>query len=149
MTTTTRRILHPSDFSSASRRAFVKALEMAKSNRAELMILHVMAPLVPLAGEGYIPPAAYEQMTTSGKMWATRKLDSLVAKAKRAGVRARGLLVDGVPHEQIIRAAKAKKADLLVLGTHGRTGVARVFLGSVAGRVIAGAPCPVLTVRGK
>jgi nucleotide-binding universal stress UspA family protein len=149
MSTAPRRILHPSDFSSASRRAFAKAVEMAKSSRAELVIVHVMAPLVPLAGEGYISPAAYEQMAASSKTWATRKLDALVAKAKRAGLRARGLLVDGTPHEQIIRAAKSLKVDLLVLGTHGRTGVARFFLGSVAGRVVAGAPCPVLTVRGK
>ncbi|MEX2148022.1 MAG: universal stress protein, partial [Candidatus Rokuibacteriota bacterium] len=66
-----------------------------------------------------------------------------------ARVRARGLLLDGVAHEQIAKAAKAKKADLLVVGTHGRTGMARFFVGSVAGRVVAGAPCPVLTVRGR
>ena len=66
-----------------------------------------------------------------------------------AKVRARGLLLEGVAHDQIVRAARRKKADLLVLGTHGRTGVARFFLGSVAGRVVASAPCPVLTVRGK
>ena len=52
-------------------------------------------------------------------------------------------------HEQIARAAKSKKADLIVIGTHGRTGLAKFFLGSVASRVVAAAPCPVLTVRGK
>ena len=70
-------------------------------------------------------------------------------KAKSAKVRAKGVLLEGVAHDQIVRAAKRQKADLLVLGTHGRTGVARFFLGSVAGRVVASAPCPVLTVRGK
>ena len=144
-----RRVLHPSDFSTASRPAFAKALETAKSNRAELLVVHVMTPMLPIAGDGYISPAAYEKITASSKAWATRKLDGLIEKAKAAGVRVRGLLLDGVPHEEIVRAAKSKKADLLVMGTHGRTGVARFFLGSVAGRVVAGAPCPVLTVRGK
>jgi nucleotide-binding universal stress UspA family protein len=54
-----------------------------------------------------------------------------------------------VPHEQIARTARRQRADLVVMGTHGRTGLAKIFLGSVAGRVIAIAPCPVMTVRGK
>jgi universal stress protein A len=54
-----------------------------------------------------------------------------------------------VPHERVARAARAKKADLLVIGTHGRTGLAKFFLGSVATRLVASAPCPVLTVRGR
>ena len=58
------------------------------------------------------------------------------------------LLLEGVAHEQIVRAAKSKKADLTVIGTHGRTGFAKLFLGSVASRVVTAAPCPVLTVRG-
>jgi nucleotide-binding universal stress UspA family protein len=144
-----RRIVHASDFSKASRPAFAKALETAKSNRAELLIVHVMSPMLPIAGDGYISPVAYEKIAASSKAWATRKLDGLVTKANAAGVRAHGLLVDGVPHEEICRVAKSRKADLIVMGTHGRTGVARFFLGSVAGRVVAAAPCPVLTVRGK
>ena len=60
-----------------------------------------------------------------------------------------GLVVEGVAHEQITRAAKRLRADLIVMGTHGRTGVARFFVGSVAARVTATAPCPVLTVRGR
>ena len=56
---------------------------------------------------------------------------------------------EGVVHEEIAQAAKSKKADLIVIGTHGRTGLAEFFLGSVASRVAAVAPCPVMTVRGK
>ena len=52
-------------------------------------------------------------------------------------------------HEQIVRAAKAQRADLVVIGTHGRSGLAKFFVGSVAGRVVSAARCPVLTVRGK
>jgi universal stress protein A len=59
------------------------------------------------------------------------------------------MLLQGLPHEQIVRAARAQRARLLVVGTHGRSGVARFFVGSVAGRVVASAPCPVVTVRGR
>jgi len=59
------------------------------------------------------------------------------------------LLAEGPAHEEIVRIAKRKRADLVVMGTHGRSGLAKLFLGSVAGRVVAAAPCPVLTVRGK
>jgi universal stress protein A len=145
---TTRRILHPSDFSSASRPAFARAVEMAKSGRAELVILHVLAPMIPLAGEGYISPTTYDQLTASAERWAKKRLDALVARARAAGVRAAGVLAEGVAHEQIVRAAKARKIGTIVMGTHGRSGVARLFVGSVASRVVASAPCPVLTVRG-
>ena len=64
-------------------------------------------------------------------------------------VRARGLLVEGVPADRIVRTARGRRAGMIVVGTHGRTGAARFFLGSVAGRVVATAHCPVLTVRGR
>lgn len=144
-----KRVMHPSDFSKASSAAFRKALETAKANRAELAIVHVLAPVMPIAGDGYVSPAAYDEMARSARAWAQKKLKALVDKAKASKVRARGVLLEGVTHDQIVRAARRQKADLLVLGTHGRTGVARFFLGSVAGRVVASAPCPVLTVRGK
>jgi nucleotide-binding universal stress UspA family protein len=144
-----RRILHPSDFSRASGAAFARAVDMARTNRAELLLVHVLAPVVPMVGDGYIAPNVYEEIEASARAQAQKQLDGLVARAKKAGVRARGLLMDGVPHEQITRAARAKRADVVVLGTHGRTGLAKFFLGSVAGRVVSIATCPVLTVRGK
>ncbi len=144
-----RRILHPSDFSRASGAAFAKSVEMAKANRAELVIVHVLAPAVPLAGDGYISPKVYEDLEASARAWGQKRLNVLLGKAKKAGVRAKGLLLDGIPHEQIARTARSKKAGLIVIGTHGRTGLAKFFLGSVAGRVVSTAPCPVLTVRGK
>ena len=142
-------VLHPTDFSSASGTAFRRAVAEARARKAPLLILHVLAPVVPIVGEGYISPAAYEQMSTAARAWAQKRLDRAAAKAKTARVRARGMLRDGVAHEQIARVAKARHAKLIVMGTHGRTGVARFFLGSVAARVAATAPCPVLTVRGR
>ena len=142
-----RRVVFPSDFSKASRAAFVKAIETAKSNRAQLTIVHVMSPVIPMAGDGYISPSTYESLLHSNRRWAKKQLDALVKRAKSAKARVKGVLLEGVPHEAILRAGR--RADLVVMGTHGRTGVARFFLGSVAGRVVAGATCPVLTVRGK
>ena len=144
-----RRILHPTDFSSASRAAFAKAVDMAKANRAELVLLHVMAPVVPMVGDGYVAPNVYEEIEASARAEAQKQLGKLAARAKKAGVRTSVVLLEGVPHEQITRAARGKRADLVVLGTHGRTGLAKFFLGSVAGRVVSTAACPVLTVRGK
>lgn len=145
-----KRILHPSDFSSASRAAFAKAVEMTKANRGELVLLHVLTPVVPVVGEGYISPKVYDGIVASAEAWARRQIGALVAKAKKAGVRrARALVVEGAPADRIVRAARSTRADLLVMGTHGRTGVAKFFLGSVAARVLATAPCPVLTVRGR
>ena len=146
-----RRIVHPTDFSKASASAFARGLAEARQTRSELILVHVLAPVIPAAGmsEGYLSPSVYEQMSKSARAWAQKQMDRLLAKAKTARVRARGMLLEGVAHEQIVRAAKRHRADLIVMGTHGRTGVARFFLGSVAARVAATAPCPVLTVRGR
>jgi len=144
-----RRVLHPTDFSRASTPAFKRAVEMAKGNRAELLLVHVMVPAVPLMGDGYVSPKVYEDLEAAARSAAQKQLRKLVEKAKQAGARVKGLLLEGVAHERIAQAARSRKADLVVIGTHGRTGFAKLFLGSVASRVLAVSPCPVLTVRGK
>ena len=144
-----RRVLHPSDFSPASRAAFARAVETAKSNRAELLIAHVLSPVAPMVGDGYISPKAFEDLERSVQAHGRRGLNALIGRARKTGARARGLLLEGIPHQAITRAARSKRADLIVMGTHGRSGLPRLFLGSVAERVVATAPCPVLTVRGR
>jgi nucleotide-binding universal stress UspA family protein len=144
-----RRILHPTDFSSASRPALERALGLARDSRAEMIILHVMAPVIPMVGEGYIPPQTYEAIDTAARKSAQTKLDAIVARTRKAGVRARGLLAEGMPHDRIVRVAKSQRVDLIVMGTHGRSGLARLFIGSVASRVVSAAACPVMTVRGR
>lgn len=145
-----RRILHPSDFSAASARAFAHAVQAAKVNRAQLVILHVLTPVVPMVGPDYVPtPSVYADLERAATAQGKRQLDRLVARAKKAGVRAVGLLRQGIPAEEIVRAAKATRAGMIVMGTHGRTGFARLVLGSVAARVVGTASCPVLTVRGR
>ena len=144
-----RRILHPTDFSKASSAAYKRAVDMAKANRAELLLVHVLAPAIPMMADGYLSPKVYEDMESASRAYGQKHLAALVRKAKQAGVRVKGLLLEGIPHERVAGAARSKKADLLVIGTHGRTGFAKLFLGSVASRILAVASCPVLTVRGK
>jgi nucleotide-binding universal stress UspA family protein len=123
---------------------------MAKDNRAELLLVHVLTPVMPImAGDGYVSPKTYEDIEASTKAAGQKGLAALVAKARKAGARVKAVMTDGLPHEQILRLARAKHADVVVLGTHGRTGLARFFLGSVANRVVAMSSVPVLTVRGK
>jgi nucleotide-binding universal stress UspA family protein len=145
-----RRIMYASDFSPASRPAFTRAVDMAKINRAQLIVAHALAPVVPLIGDGvYMSPKTWDDIESAARATAQKELDRLVRAARKAGVRATSLLVDGLAAERIVRAVKAKRADMLVLGTHGRTGFTRALLGSVAARIVATASCPVLTVRGR
>lgn len=144
-----RRILHPTDFSRASGAAFLKAVALAKESRAELLLVHVLLPTTPFIGDGYISPKTYEELEASARRGAQRELAKVVAKAQKAKARVKAVLLEGVPYDRIARVARSKRADLIVMGTHGRSGLSKFFLGSVAERVIALASCPVLTVRGK
>lgn len=144
-----QRIAYATDFSPASLAAFPHALHLAKVTGAELTILHVLpAPTSPFVDSGYVPQEIWDQLDAGMRAHASHEMDGLVKQAVNAGVRAATAIVDGgIPADEIVRAAGNTKADLLVLGTHGRTGVSRLVLGSVAARVVATASCPVLTVR--
>lgn len=144
-----RRILFASDFSKASTKAFATAIALAKDTHADMTILHVLVPFTPLVPEQYIRGTTLEKLNADARRWAQERVATLTAKAKKGGVRASGLTTTGDPAEQIVRTARAKRVELIVLGTHGRTGLNRFFVGSVAQRVIASAQCPVVTVRGR
>ena len=144
-----RRILLASDFSKASRKAFATAVAMAKAHRATLTILHVIVPFTPIVPEQYIDTRSWEPIDREARRWSQRQLRRLTVRAKSAGVRVVGLLLEGDPAQQIARASRSKRADLLVVGTHGRTGLTKFFVGSVAARLVATASCPVVTVRSK
>jgi nucleotide-binding universal stress UspA family protein len=145
-----KRILHASDFSRASHPAFGLARELAATLRAELILCHAYQAVTPLdVGEGYVSAGVIKELWSSARASARRRLDRLAASAKRGRLRVSTVLVEGPPAASIVRAAKRKRANLLVLGTRGRTGVRRLVLGSVAERVVRTAPCPVVTVAGK
>ena len=144
-----RRILYATDFSAASRPAFKKAIQVARANGARLLIGHVLPSVGTLGWNGYVTPLMYKEMEQALRLGAAKRLERFRKQAEKAGVRSEALLLQGFPAGEISAAAKSQKADLVVVGTHGRTGMARVLVGSVASRVIASAPCPVPAVRGR
>jgi len=139
-------ILYATDFSSASRPAMARATEFARRQRAELVVLHVLTPASPLVNRR--PPSSWIELLARARAHAQRQLAETVRVAKRSGADVTGRLVEGEPAETIVREARRARADLVVIGTHGRSGLGRMFMGSVAARVLALCRVPVLTVRG-
>jgi nucleotide-binding universal stress UspA family protein len=131
-----RTILHGTDFSSRADCAFRLACSLAKDYHACLVVLHVVPPSVVIEGEAAIASQSEELLSE-----ARRKLEELpVADAE---VRIERRLAEGSPSEEILRIAQEIKADLIVLGTHGRSGLARMLMGSVAEDVLRNASCQI------
>jgi universal stress protein A len=142
-----RRVLHPTDFSKASGPAFTKAVRLAKQNHAELILVHVLPPVLP---PGYADwRKTYWRIGAQERRFAQSRLSALLARARSAKVRGKVLLLSGVAYDEIVRAARSERADLIVMGSHGWTGLTKLLMGSVAERVVGLSPCPVLIVRGR
>jgi nucleotide-binding universal stress UspA family protein len=141
------RILVGTDLSAASDPAVQEAIKLAKENGAELLFAHAYQPPSLFQMDGYLTGGIYQEWDNTLRVGVEAKLAPIVQSAKDAGIQAKALVLAGAPFDAITQAAQDTGADLVVLGTHGRTGVSRFFLGSVAARVISTAPCPVLTVR--
>jgi nucleotide-binding universal stress UspA family protein len=144
-----RRVLHATDLSGASRAAFATALTMARSLNAALTIVYVIAHFPTMVPEQYIDMGTLDRLEDQTRAWATRRLNALASRARKHGTRVSTALREGDVAGEIVRTAKASRADLIVVGTHGRRGIPRFFLGSVAERVVRMAPCAVMSVRGK
>jgi nucleotide-binding universal stress UspA family protein len=134
-----RKILHPTDFSDSSHLAFRLACSLAGAHGARVHVLHVGRHPVISPVEGSTEPACYRE-------GLTEKLHGLVADEPGIQVEHQ-LLFAGDPGPEILRVAKQIGADPIVLGTHGRTGLSRLLMGSVAEQVVRRAGCPVLTVK--
>ena len=143
-----RKILFATDFSPASRRAFDVALDLAKQNKAELTIFHSMVPAV-LYAEAETADSLYAQIEADSRKHAETTLSRLKARAVKGKIKTLTQMRKGSAAIQILRAAKSRRVDVIVVGTQGRTGLSRLLLGSVASRVISMADRPVLTVPGR
>jgi nucleotide-binding universal stress UspA family protein len=140
-----RRILCPTDFSAFSAHAFAHAVSMAAWYEAAVTVLHVLPDTVAPASElAYMGNPMLVEPGLNEAIQA--ELASFVAPARRAGLHADGEVREGKPAGEIVRAAQDLRADLIVMGTHGRSGFQRWVLGSVVEKVLRQAPCPVLTV---
>ncbi len=140
------RLLVPTDFSAGSERAWAVARRLAGRLGAELVLVHVLVE-APLYSEGPFTMKRARDVFEAARAWAVKTLGEWTSTAAAAGIAARWVLRTGVPHQEIVGAAARERADLIVIGTHGRGGLDRALLGSVADRVIRLAPCPVVTVR--
>lgn len=142
---TFKHILVPTDFSAASAAAVELAITMASQFNAELTLLHVWElPVYP-----YMELLAISaELTKSVEKAAAECLATKLKEVQRRLPRAKSNLVLGVPWQQIVDVVKTSKADLLVMGTHGRRGLEHALMGSVAEKLVRLSPVPVLTVRG-
>jgi nucleotide-binding universal stress UspA family protein len=143
------RILVAVDFSSHSARALEIATDLAHRFDSAVTILHVYEPNI-YAGPGsyMVPTSTYDRARPAVLATLEQQLERNSEDLHTAGVRdVETALLQGTPYDQIVEYARDNDHDLIVLGTHGRTGIRRALLGSVAERVVRKAPCAVLTVR--
>lgn len=141
------KILAPTDFSSGSADAMRVAVRLARDLGAKLVVAHAwQIPALAFGSEPFsMAPALLDTMSND----AQRALDGAVAEAKRQGADVIGLMLNGIPGVRIAEVASDdREIELIVMGTHGRTGLKRVVLGSVAEKVVRHAPCSVLVTRG-
>lgn len=141
------RIVVPTDFSDCAEEAWKLAQRVAESLQSEVLLVHVVVE-PPIYGDPLaIPPDTTGEVFEKARQWVAEALDKAAAKAKDKGVTVRPVIRTGSPALEIVDLAGTEHADLVIMGTHGRSGMSRVLLGSVADRVMRLAPCPVLTVR--
>jgi nucleotide-binding universal stress UspA family protein len=134
-------ILHASDFSELAANAFHAAFALARAHNARLILLYVKQPQETIQGEfGLMPP---EPEATDAAI--LDRLGELVPES--SPIQVERLVEHGKAAEVIVHVAKERHCDLIVLGTHGRKGLARLFYGNVADSVTRSAPCPVLALR--
>jgi len=140
-----KRILVPHDFSDTAQCALSYALDLAEKFGAGITVVHAYEYPILSYPEG---PALTGDLVRQIQTAAGSALDGVVSKARRPGVEIASALRQGPAWSEILAAANELKADLIVIGTHGRRGLSRALLGSVAERVVRSASCPVLTVHG-
>lgn len=137
-----KTILHPTDFSPSAREALQIACSLARAHGAKLILLHAAQRPVASVGGMPVPPPPPPVVDWSG---LKRELEAVASGIQDVAVEAR--LVEGEPAGSIVDLAHQAGADLIVIGSHGRTGLARLLMGSVAEHVVRKAACPVLTVK--
>jgi nucleotide-binding universal stress UspA family protein len=142
-----KSILLPTDFSDYSKYALDYAVSFATQYKAKLYVLHVLLSPHALAGFEAAPFVSFERLYTEMKKSADEAMNRFISDDVRKEVPVETAIVQGAPFIEIIKFARAKDVDLIVIATHGRTGLSHVLFGSVAEKVIRKSPCPVLSIR--
>lgn len=143
-----KKILVPLDFSDGSLQALDYAIDLGRPVGAQLTCLYVVEPVyyataADIYGSSTNLSALFEEQQRIGR----EQLASLGQRLERRKVKWRAVLACGVPYQIIREQATELNADLIVMSTHGRTGVSHLLIGSVTEKVVRSAPCPVLTIR--
>ena len=142
---TAQRFLVPIDFSEYANQALDYAINLAGKLAARLTLLHVIQS-IPLGGVdmGVTLPYTYVQDLEAESM---QSMESYLARVTAAGLEGEIVVVHGIPFHEIVDTAKTRQVHLIIMGTHGRTSLQHVLVGSVAEKVVRLAPCPVLVAR--
>lgn len=140
------KILTAIDFSENSELAFDYAVTMATQFNSELTIMHVINEPVDLRGF-YVPHISFEQLEKEIEEGAAKMMETFCSTKLGSFTNYKSVIVSGIPYEEITRKADEIGASLIILGTHGRTGLDHILFGSTAERVVRSAACPVMTIR--
>lgn len=141
-----KTILFATDFSPSSEHAFRYALSLARKFEARLGIIHVINEPVDLRGF-YVPHISFDQLEAEIEQGARKLMEGFCEKHAGGYAGVETFVVPGIPYDEIIRKAQEISADLVVVGTHGRTGLDHVLFGSTAEKVVRKSPVPVMTIR--
>lgn len=142
-----KKILYPTDFSESSLEALKYAVSFARDYKAKLVVMHVVNEKIFSEGLNLPRVSAPDALAQELAAEAERQLKVLIPAAERAGLDWDTAILRGMPFLEIIRYARANDVDLIVIGTHGRSGVEHIIFGSTAEKVVRKSPCPVLSVR--
>lgn len=140
------KILLATDFSDYSEVACEYALTLAQTFSSSLLVLHVINEPVDLRGF-YVPHISFEQLEKEIETGAAKMLENFCQENIKEFSNFETLVATGVPYEEIMRVAAEEDVSLIIIGTHGRTGLDHLIFGSTAERVVRSAPCPVMTIR--
>ena len=143
-----RSILLPTDFSECAAHAIPAAASLARLMGARVVCLHVIEPIVPTVGWTPVAePLPVTDISDHLEDSASRELPKIAARAEFAGLDVEDVIVHGEAASEIVRVAKERAVDLIIISSHGRTGWGRILFGSTAESVVRHAPCPVLVVK--
>jgi nucleotide-binding universal stress UspA family protein len=143
-----RTILLPTDFSECGNYALSYAASLARRFKASIICVNVIEPIVPTVGySGMTEPLPIADITEQLEDSAERELPKLAECDDCAGLDVEELVVHGEAASEIVRVAAERNVDLIVISSHGRTGLGRILFGSTAESVVRHAPCPVLVVK--
>ncbi len=142
-----KSILFPTDFSDNSKHALDYAASFAAQYKAKLYVLHVVASPHTLVGYEAAPFVSFEKLFAEMRASAAKAMDGFIPEEVKKEVQLETAIAQGTPFLEILKFAREKVVDLIVIATHGRTGLRHVLFGSVAEKVVRKAPCPVLSIR--